>query len=226
MENASTSGRADAAQIATVGNRRGLRRLNWVDLTCSPSPRRTAGLCALPSSAASSLHGGNPSSCHQRTHAIGYRSPAARRGELSGICPVHIIPSDVQHIYIVVQFKTVRSLDTPRPSDASWWGGLAVCQQYLPGPQLQASEGNMLRQRCDARGFTPLPIENIARRKVAPAFEATGRRAGSPKDEKRSRHQAGMGPSLHVQCSVWRSTFVQVRHSERSAPSRNGRVRP
>ena len=28
----------------------------------------------------------------------------------------------------------------------------------------------MLRQRCDARGFTLLPIENIARRKVAPAF--------------------------------------------------------
>ena len=29
----------------------------------------------------------------------------------------------------------------------------------------------MLRQRCDARGFTLLPIENIARQKVAPAFE-------------------------------------------------------
>jgi hypothetical protein len=29
----------------------------------------------------------------------------------------------------------------------------------------------VLRQRCDARGFTLLPIENIARRKVAPAFE-------------------------------------------------------
>ena len=29
----------------------------------------------------------------------------------------------------------------------------------------------MLRRRCDARGFKPLPIEIIARQKVAPAFE-------------------------------------------------------
>jgi hypothetical protein len=29
----------------------------------------------------------------------------------------------------------------------------------------------VLRQRCDARGFTPPPIEILARRKVAPAFE-------------------------------------------------------
>jgi hypothetical protein len=54
------------------------------------------------------------------------------------------------------------------------------------GAPYQASEGNVLRQRCDARGFKSLRIEIIARRKVAPAFEATGGRAGSPKDEKRS----------------------------------------
>jgi hypothetical protein len=36
---------------------------------------------------------------------------------------------------------------------------------------LQVSEGNVLRQRCDARGVKPLPIEIIARQKVAPAFE-------------------------------------------------------
>ena len=30
---------------------------------------------------------------------------------------------------------------------------------------------NLLRQRCDARGFEPLPIEIIAKRKVAPALE-------------------------------------------------------
>jgi hypothetical protein len=29
----------------------------------------------------------------------------------------------------------------------------------------------LLRQRCDARGFTPLRIEIIAQQKVAPAFE-------------------------------------------------------
>jgi hypothetical protein len=28
-----------------------------------------------------------------------------------------------------------------------------------------------LRQRCDARGFKPLPIEIIAQRRVTPAFE-------------------------------------------------------
>jgi hypothetical protein len=39
----------------------------------------------------------------------------------------------------------------------------------------------VLRQRCDARGFKSLPIEIIARRKVAPAFEPQrDRRAGSP----------------------------------------------
>jgi hypothetical protein len=31
---------------------------------------------------------------------------------------------------------------------------------------------NLLRQRCDARGFEPLPIEIIAEQKVALAFEA------------------------------------------------------
>jgi hypothetical protein len=30
---------------------------------------------------------------------------------------------------------------------------------------------NLLRRRCDARGFKPLPIEIIAKRKVALAFE-------------------------------------------------------
>ena len=50
-------------------------------------------------------------------------------------------------------------------------GGVADQPENLPGPQLQASEGNVLRQRCDARGLKPPPIEIIARRKVAPAFE-------------------------------------------------------
>ena len=34
----------------------------------------------------------------------------------------------------------------------------------------------MLRWRCDARVFRPLPIEIIARQKVAPAFEQEGER--------------------------------------------------
>ena len=73
---------------------------------------------------------------------------------------------NLQQIRIVIQFHAVRSLSTPRPSDASWWGGLRA-----PGAPYQASEGDLLRQRCDARSFTPLRIEIIARQKVAPAFE-------------------------------------------------------
>jgi hypothetical protein len=30
---------------------------------------------------------------------------------------------------------------------------------------------NLLRPRCDARGFKPMPIEILAKQKVAPAFE-------------------------------------------------------
>jgi hypothetical protein len=50
-------------------------------------------------------------------------------------------------------------------------GGVAVQPEKFAGAPYQASEGNVLRQRCDARGFTPPPIEILARRKVAPAFE-------------------------------------------------------
>jgi hypothetical protein len=59
--------------------------------------------------------------------------------------------------------------------------GVAVRQKKFAGAPDQASESNVLRQRCDARGFKSLPIEIIARRKVAPAFEPQrDRRAGSP----------------------------------------------
>src|ERR1700722_16626224 len=46
-----------------------------------------------------------------------------------------------------------------------------VQPENLPGPPIQGSDGGFVRHRCDARGFTPLPIEIIARQKVAPAFE-------------------------------------------------------
>jgi hypothetical protein len=50
-------------------------------------------------------------------------------------------------------------------------GGLRFAGNFAWAP-FQVTEGNVLRQRCDARGFTPLPIEIIARQKVARAFEA------------------------------------------------------
>jgi hypothetical protein len=73
-------------------------------------------------------------------------------------------------MHIVVMFRAVRSLDIPRPSDAAWWGGLAVRQKICRGPK-STSESNVLRRRCDARGFKRLPIEIIAKRRVGPAFE-------------------------------------------------------
>jgi hypothetical protein len=67
----------------------------------------------------------------------------------------------------------VRSLDIPPPSDAAWWGALRFAKK-IAGAPYQASEDNVLRQRCDACGLTLLPIEIIATRKVARAFEAMG----------------------------------------------------
>jgi hypothetical protein len=49
-------------------------------------------------------------------------------------------------------------------------GGVALTQKNLPGPHA-ASENQLLQRRCDARLFKPLPIEIVARQKVASAFE-------------------------------------------------------
>ena len=51
--------------------------------------------------------------------------------------------------------------------------GGALTRKFAGAPT--SSVSNVLRQRCDARGLTPLPIETIARQKVARAFEAMGR---------------------------------------------------
>jgi hypothetical protein len=50
-------------------------------------------------------------------------------------------------------------------------GGFAAHPENLPGPIFHSSVRQLLRQRCDAQVFKPLPIETIARQKVAPAFE-------------------------------------------------------
>jgi hypothetical protein len=118
-------------------------------------------------------------------------------------------PSEgVRHMHIVVQFRAVRSLDIPRPSDAAWWGARSP-RKFAGAPT--SSVSNVLRQRCDARGFTPLPIEIIAARKVAPAFEprnCRGRTAGpglrrNPHDEglakigqKRARDRAQVARAI------------------------------
>jgi hypothetical protein len=86
-----------------------------------------------------------------------------------------------------------KSSVTP-PSDTAWWGGLRFTQKICRRPN-RASESNVLRQRCDARGFTLLRIENIARQKVAPAFEPQrDRRAGSPRTKRGHDTGQNVGP--------------------------------
>ena len=50
-------------------------------------------------------------------------------------------------------------------------GGSRLTRKFAGAPFSISSVRQLLRQRCDARGFKPLPIEIIARQKVAPAFE-------------------------------------------------------
>jgi hypothetical protein len=86
-------------------------------------------------------------------------------------------------------------------------GGVAVQQKICRAPfSISSVKNRLLRQRCDARDFTPLPIEILARRKVTPAFEPQrDRRAGSPNAKRGHDTGPERGPSLHVQGSVWRS---------------------
>jgi hypothetical protein len=50
-------------------------------------------------------------------------------------------------------------------------GGVRGSPRKFAAPFSISTVRQLLRQRCDARGFTPLPIEIIARQKVSPAFE-------------------------------------------------------
>ena len=74
--------------------------------------------------------------------------------------------NDLQHMYIVVQFQAVRSLAIP-PDTAC--GGRGQLENLL-APFLTVSRvrKQLLRRVSYARVFKPLPIEILARRKVAP----------------------------------------------------------
>jgi hypothetical protein len=75
-------------------------------------------------------------------------------------------------------------------------GGCGSPRKFAGAPNVSVS--NVLRQRCDARGFNPLPIEILARRKVAPTFEP----------QKGARKNA---PGIRVQCyGCLRSSRVGV----------------
>jgi hypothetical protein len=93
--------------------------------------------------------------------------------------PFGTAAQDSQQIRIVVQFKAVRSLGTPRPSDTPWWGGLRFRQKFCRGP-FREPEGNVLRQCCDACGFKQSTIEIMARQMVARALEPQKLTSGRP----------------------------------------------
>ena len=61
--------------------------------------------------------------------------------------------------YTVVQFEAVWSLAIPpRPRDTAWWGGRGEPRKFAGAPFPISSVGKqLLRQRCDVRGFKPLP---------------------------------------------------------------------
>jgi hypothetical protein len=59
----------------------------------------------------------------------------------------HYAPSaSVRHMHIVVKFRAVRSLNTPPPSDAAWWGGSRFSQKNLPRPHIKRQKA----LRCDS----------------------------------------------------------------------------
>jgi hypothetical protein len=83
--------------------------------------------------------------------------------------------NDLQQLHTVVEFSVVRSLDTPPPPGHSMVGGARLTEKFTGASFSISSVRQLLRQRCDARGFKPLLIEIIAREKVAPAFEPQNR---------------------------------------------------
>ena len=100
-----------------------------------------------------------------------------------------------------VQFQAVRSLAIPpRPRTHQGGGALRFARIICRGPIFHFKRRPLLRQCCDARGFTPPPIEILARRKVAPAFEpqkASGR--GTPASE--CKPMDALGPTALSRCA-------------------------
>jgi hypothetical protein len=72
-------------------------------------------------------------------------------------------------MYIVGKLRAVSSLGIP-PPPMRHGGGCGLAKKICGAPY-QPSEGNLLRLRCDARGFKRSAIEIIARQKATPAFE-------------------------------------------------------
>jgi hypothetical protein len=59
----------------------------------------------------------------------------------------------------------------PPPPETPWWGGRREPEKFADFISRFNIGKAKLRQRCDGGVLTPPPIEIIARRKVAPAFE-------------------------------------------------------
>ena len=82
-------------------------------------------------------------------------------------------------------------------------GGSRLTQKICRGPFSISSVRQLLRQRCDALVFKPLPIEIIARQKVAPAFDPRNCRRwmtgqATSKDRARARETGPPGRACKV----------------------------
>jgi hypothetical protein len=122
---------------------------------------------------------------------------------------VVISPRELTNMLCGLVLCSVVAWHSPRPSDAAWWGLLLFNQKIWRGPIFHFSrQTQLLRRRCDASASKPLPVEIIAKRKVAPAFEAgSNRRRGywvNGESRPMSSNRDG-DPRSPMQSSVWRS---------------------
>ena len=103
-------------------------------------------------------------------------------------------------------------------------GGLAACQQYLPGPQIKRQKAmccDSVAMRAVSRCCQLKSLRNERWRRPLSRIEI-GERAVPTRKEVTTPVN---GP-LYVQCSVWRSTLVKSDTRKEAPLQRNGRVRP
>src|ERR1700722_20214412 len=77
----------------------------------------------------------------------------------------------VYRFLLLLSFRPCDDEPSPAPATHQGGGALQLAQQFVGTPFSISTVRQLLRWRCDERGFKPRPIEIIARKKVAPAFE-------------------------------------------------------
>ena len=99
----------------------------------------------------------------EHMHAVGWRAEEARVAA-SGAAAMSADE-------MITCLGSCRARSPPPAPRAPHGGGRGSPKKSAGAPFSISSVRQLLRQRCDARGFTLRLIEIIARRKVAPAFE-------------------------------------------------------